>query len=593
MKVVVLHPPLYPVNHKLFNELGQYCDLSVICFGNYPSYHANWKSIDFKNSKNNYDLIILEGKSASINLQFSTKYLKYIINKRPDVVLSIAFWIPSLFTSFLKYFLGFKYFILTDTTLYRDGSLSFFRKIVRKIIVNNSDFLLSGSQQTTKYLKTLTSSHSKIKNSYQVIDVKKWRSEYNNLPNKNELRKKNGFQNDDKILLSVGNLDDNKNISSILKNLTHLINYKLIIIGSGPSLDHLIELAAKLKINEQVYFFERKFNSELIEYFKLSDVFIFPTKMDTFGFVVSEALSSELPVICSKFAGASSMIQNNFNGFIIDPNKDYSNKIKLAFRDLDFLSKNALESVLTFTIEKKAKDLSDYFSKSIFPKLINKNLDSIKPNVSVYTIAFMGTDGSGKSTIIKQITPFLNKILDNRVYYDHMRPNKIPSLASLFGKQQNFSDHISNPHESSTSGFIGSLARWLYYMLDYSLGFYIGKCQKKNIGNSVWIFDRYYYDYLIDSKRARIKLPKWILKLGQFLIPEPNIILCLGTDAESIYSRKPELTLKEVERQVDALKKFSESHKRAVWVDTGKDIETSTNDAIEVIMNRININLKL
>ena len=47
MKVFILHPPLYPVNHKLFNELGELCDLTVLSFGNHPGLHSNWLVKDF------------------------------------------------------------------------------------------------------------------------------------------------------------------------------------------------------------------------------------------------------------------------------------------------------------------------------------------------------------------------------------------------------------------------------------------------------------------------------------------------------------------------------------------------------------------
>ena len=174
---------------------------------------------------------------------------------------------------------------------------------------------------------------------------------------------------------------------------------------------------------------------------------------------------------------------------------------------------------------------------------------------------------------------------ENGVKYEHMRPNKLPSIARLFGKKETFNGPVSNPHSSSTSGFIGSLVRWLYYLVDYTFGFYLKIWPIKSTKTCVWIFDRYYYDYLIDPKRARIKLPTWILKLGQFLIPEPDLILCLGTDAQLIHNRKPELTLQEVERQVDNLKKFSKSHNRAVWIDTGKDVDTSSKDTMEAIIN--------
>ena len=198
-------------------------------------------------------------------------------------------------------------------------------------------------------------------------------------------------------------------------------------------------------------------------------------------------------------------------------------------------------------------------------------------------IALLGTDGSGKSTIIENIKPPLNDAFHNAVYYEHMRPNKFPSIARLMGNKEEFTGPVTNPHGSSTSGFLGSMLRWAYYMLDYTLGFYLKIWPKKAIRSCVWIFDRYYYDYLIDPKRSRINLPKWLLKLGQFIIPEPDIIICLGTDAQAIYKRKPELPLAEVERQVDALQAFCEKHPRARWIDTGQSIEQSSRETMEYI----------
>ena len=201
-----------------------------------------------------------------------------------------------------------------------------------------------------------------------------------------------------------------------------------------------------------------------------------------------------------------------------------------------------------------------------------------------YTIAFLGTDGSGKSTIINIIQPLLNKAFHKKVYYEHMRPNQIPSIARLLGKKEQFNGPVTNPHEKEPSKLLVSLIRWGYYMIDYTLGYYLKVFPTKAIRSCVWIFDRYYYDYLIDPKRGRINLPQWILKLGQLIIPEPDIIICLGADSETIHNRKPELTLKEVERQVIALKLFCQSHKKAVWVDTGKSIDKSSNEALNAII---------
>jgi thymidylate kinase len=201
-----------------------------------------------------------------------------------------------------------------------------------------------------------------------------------------------------------------------------------------------------------------------------------------------------------------------------------------------------------------------------------------------FTIAFIGTDGSGKSTIIEAITPALSDAFHKAVYYEHMRPNYIPSIAQLFGKKSDFNKPVTNPHGSTPSGFMGSFIRWFYYLIDYTFGYYRKVLPKKAIRTCVWIFDRYYYDYLIDPLRSRMKLPHWVFKFGQLFIPEPDLIVCLGAEAEVIHLRKPELPLHEVERQVNKLKEFCEKHERAVWINTGKNVDESSQDTFEAIL---------
>lgn len=58
--------------------------------------------------------------------------------------------------------------------------------------------------------------------------------------------------------------------------------------------------------------------SELFELYQEMDVFVFPSLGDGFGFVVLEALSFGLPVICSKNSVGRDIIENGQNGFLFD-----------------------------------------------------------------------------------------------------------------------------------------------------------------------------------------------------------------------------------------------------------------------------------
>ena len=199
-----------------------------------------------------------------------------------------------------------------------------------------------------------------------------------------------------------------------------------------------------------------------------------------------------------------------------------------------------------------------------------------------YTIAFLGTDGSGKSTVINALTPILNEAFHNGIRYEHMRPNHLPSLAVFMGKKK--ADEptgvCSNPHGSKPSGFAGSLMRVSYYMIDYTWGYFRKVFMDKAFKTHIWFFDRYYYDYLIDPRRGRISLPKWILKFYGFFVPTPDIILCLGGDPPKIYARKPETSLEEVTRQTNVLKSFCNSNRKAVWIDT----TTTPQESIDAAM---------
>lgn len=203
-----------------------------------------------------------------------------------------------------------------------------------------------------------------------------------------------------------------------------------------------------------------------------------------------------------------------------------------------------------------------------------------------YTIAFLGTDGSGKSFIINAVTPILNEAFHNGIRYEHMRPNYLPSLAVAMGKKKadEPSGVCSNPHGSKPSGFAGSIVRLSYYWIDYTWGYFRKVFLDKAFKTHVWIFDRYYYDYYIDQRRARLNLPNWLLKFYGFFVPAPDLTICLGGDPEKIYARKPETSLEEVKRQTKVLKEFASKRKNAVWVDTTATPEESIKNTMDAII---------
>ena len=100
---------------------------------------------------------------------------------------------------------------------------------------------------------------------------------------------------------------------------------ELIIVGSGPELDHCKRLTQQNQIQKYVKFINWIERDQLLQLFKSSSVFLFPSHEGA-GMVVSEALSFGLPIICLDNAGPGQFIDNSC-GYAI-PNQDYSNTVK-------------------------------------------------------------------------------------------------------------------------------------------------------------------------------------------------------------------------------------------------------------------------
>lgn len=100
------------------------------------------------------------------------------------------------------------------------------------------------------------------------------------------------------------------------KGLEDFCNLKVkgtkILVGEGPLLP---ELKRKYK---DVIFTGAKTGAELAEYYAAADVFVFPSKTDTFGVVMLESLASGTPVAAYPVTGPRDIIDNGVNGCLSD-----------------------------------------------------------------------------------------------------------------------------------------------------------------------------------------------------------------------------------------------------------------------------------
>lgn len=101
------------------------------------------------------------------------------------------------------------------------------------------------------------------------------------------------------------------------------------------------------------------------------------------------------------------------------------------------------------------------------------------------------------------------------------------------------------------------------------------------------IFDRYYYDFITDPARARIRLPKWFLNFTLLFVPKPDFTFLLLTSAETMQKRKPELTIDELKQQSNDYRSLLPMIKNSHEIDAGKPVEEIVNKILGFLLDYI------
>lgn len=122
---------------------------------------------------------------------------------------------------------------------------------------------------------------------------------------------------DDRVLLHVGRLAAEKNVSLALDTFevlrAHHPGLRMVVAGDGPLRERL---AAG---HPEVRFVGVCRHAALARCYASADVFLFPSLTDTFGNVTLEALASGLAVVAFDTAAAGTLIQPGENGFLAEP----------------------------------------------------------------------------------------------------------------------------------------------------------------------------------------------------------------------------------------------------------------------------------
>lgn len=362
MKKVILCTNIpAPYSVDFYNELGKYCDLTVL-YERYTSAErdAAWvgdKAINFKE-------VYLKLTHFGVEQARGGALRKYIKHHKSDVLIFANYASPASLEAIIWCRLNKrKYVISWDGGFYKEEPL--LKKLLKKIILCGAEKHLISCDELKKYLFSLGVPQYRIYK-YPFTSIREndiVNIEDVTLEEKMRFRRELGIE-EKNVVLSVGQMIPRKGIDILIKAAVGLNNSVGVYIVGGEPSKEMVELKEQLKLSN-VHFVDFKVKEELKKYYSAADVFVFPTREDIWGLVVNEAMSRGLPVISSnRSIAAQEMIIDGENGFMVEPENEKSlHNAILTFLNDDSISanmfKNCLKISKEYTIEAMAKSQAE------------------------------------------------------------------------------------------------------------------------------------------------------------------------------------------------------------------------------------------
>lgn len=182
---------------------------------------------------------------------------------------------------------------------------------------------------------------------------------------RSEIRNSLGLKADDILLLSVGELNENKNHAEVIRAISKCDNTDLhyAVAGKGDIKASLESLAKELNLEQRVHFLG--FIDNMPDHYKAADLFVFPSKREGLPSAVMEAMASGLPCLVSNIRGCNDLIDEN-GGLLFDPSndRDLSDKIEIMLSKKDSwaeLGEYNKEKVLSFGFDNAVAELTEIY----------------------------------------------------------------------------------------------------------------------------------------------------------------------------------------------------------------------------------------
>lgn len=210
------------------------------------------------------------------------------------------------------------------------------------------------------------------------------------------LKKDLGLKKTDFIVLYVGRIAKEKSIDFLINNFNFVLKQipkaKMIIVGDGPDIKDLIDLAKKEGLENKIIFAGKAPWTDVPKYYSLCDVFVTASKTETQGLTVMEAMGASKPVVAIRDESFELMITDKKDGLFFDDEKSYVDMIYEVYKN------KKLRDEISFNARLTADKYSPYnYAKNVlkvYEKVISKDTNVVKK--VVHNVKNIFTKSGGK-----------------------------------------------------------------------------------------------------------------------------------------------------------------------------------------------------
>ena len=178
-----------------------------------------------------------------------------------------------------------------------------------------------------------------------------------------KIRTEFNIPSDAKVIVSIGELDDNKNHKTVIQALASMNRNDVyyIICGIGPNKSELEKLISQYGLGNRIIL--AGYRRDIPEILSATDIFVFPSYHEGLPVSLMEAMASRLPVVCSNIRGNVDLISDK-GGFLCLP--DDVNHFKDSIQKI--LSSDDLGAGFS---KQNASEIHKYEYENVFKELYN------------------------------------------------------------------------------------------------------------------------------------------------------------------------------------------------------------------------------